>query len=363
MRNHPVRVEGRLDTPLSRGLWLVKWLLALPHYLVVALFVSGGVLVGDRYAPSWQFDFGGLIGLLVLIAAVALLFTGRYPRGIFDVVLGMNRWALRVAAYAALMTDAYPPFRFDAGEREPATEGAPPVESPHAPANRWTGGAITAVLSGSVLALAAIGTLFAGIGAATLNAARGPDGFVSVNAGRLTTDAYAITSDDVTLTAQGVRFLHDSLGRVRVIAHGDEPLFIGVAPSSAADAYLADVAHDQVRRLDRSAGPHYSRSAGTRAPAAPLGQAFWTAESDGATLVWNAEPGQWTVVLMNADGSPGVSADVEAGAIVPALGGIVTGLLTLAAILAMSGTGLIVLGLYLAAPTRTPARPSVTTGS
>jgi Domain of unknown function (DUF4389) len=90
---------------------LVKWwLLAIPHYLVVGVFVGG-----IWYGTNW----GGAIAVLVLIAVVALLFTGRYPRGIFNLVLGMNRWALRVAAYAGLMTDVYPPFRLDMGPTSP----------------------------------------------------------------------------------------------------------------------------------------------------------------------------------------------------------------------------------------------------
>ena len=109
-------------TELNRWLPLVKWLLAIPHYLVLAFFAGGGVYLANEATRSDQsyLNWGsGLIGLLVLFAAVVLLVTGRYPQSIYDLVLGMNRWMLRVAAYAGLMTDQYPPFRLDQGGDDP----------------------------------------------------------------------------------------------------------------------------------------------------------------------------------------------------------------------------------------------------
>lgn len=111
---------------LSRGLVLVKWwLLALPHYLIVAVF-SGGWGVGG----SAKLGGIGLIGLLAVVAAVTLLFTGRYPRPLFDFLMGLNRWCYRVLAYVALMTDVYPPFRLDTGGAEPSPV---PLAKPHHP--------------------------------------------------------------------------------------------------------------------------------------------------------------------------------------------------------------------------------------
>jgi hypothetical protein len=101
---------------LSRGLVLVKWwLLAIPHYVVVATLTSGP---GDGRWLGWG---GGLIGILVLVAMVRLLFTGRYPREMFGLLVGLNRWAFRVAIYALLLTDAYPPFRLDQVDDDAST--------------------------------------------------------------------------------------------------------------------------------------------------------------------------------------------------------------------------------------------------
>ena len=112
--DYPAHLAVAYPARLSRGLVLVKWwLLAIPHYIVIGFFLGGGLYFGWR--------FGGLISVLALIAAVVLAFTGTYPRALFDFVLGMNRWVLRVAAYASLMTDAYPPFRLDMGGDEPAS--------------------------------------------------------------------------------------------------------------------------------------------------------------------------------------------------------------------------------------------------
>jgi Domain of unknown function (DUF4389) len=132
--SYPAHLEIAYPGRLSRGLALVKWwLLAIPQYLVIGLFTSGGVWLAARtgYA-GYQYPAGGwgLIGLLAVIAAIALLVTGQYPQQIFDFVIGMNRWVLRVAAYAGLMTDQYPPFRLDMGGHEPGDTLAPAQPPP-----------------------------------------------------------------------------------------------------------------------------------------------------------------------------------------------------------------------------------------
>ena len=100
-RDYPANLEVEYPEQLSRGLVLVKWwLLAIPQYFVVGVFQGGS-----------GFNFGGLTTLLSVFGAVGLLFNGRYPGDIFELVIGLNRWTFRVMAYALLMRDEYPPYR------------------------------------------------------------------------------------------------------------------------------------------------------------------------------------------------------------------------------------------------------------
>ncbi|TFH11525.1 MAG: DUF4389 domain-containing protein [Candidatus Atribacteria bacterium] len=121
--DYPARFDVVYPEQLSRGLALVKWwLLAIPHYIIVGLFTSGlwAWTMGDGAIDNPAIKLGGgLIGILAILAAFILLFTGRYPRGLFDLLMGLNRWVLRVCTYTALMHDDYPPFRLDMGEEEP----------------------------------------------------------------------------------------------------------------------------------------------------------------------------------------------------------------------------------------------------
>ncbi len=133
--DYPATLDVAYPGELSRGLVLVKWwLLVLPHYLILGLLLSGGWFAFDGGDDERWGDAPGLIGLLVLFAGVALLFTTRYPRSIFDLVLGLDRWVARVVAYAALMTDVYPPFRLDQGGEESRAPPPAPVSPTPAPA-------------------------------------------------------------------------------------------------------------------------------------------------------------------------------------------------------------------------------------
>jgi hypothetical protein len=117
---YPADFDVEYPEQLSRGLVLVKWwLLAIPHYLVVAIFAGGWTLPFSD--DTWQAGGTGLVTLLAVIAMVITLVGRGYPQPLFDFIMGLNRWCYRVLAYAALLRDEYPPFRLDSGGADPAS--------------------------------------------------------------------------------------------------------------------------------------------------------------------------------------------------------------------------------------------------
>jgi hypothetical protein len=116
--DYPARLQiSYPEQPLHRWLPLVKWLLAVPHLLILGAFGGAAWTSGSDAGRTGL----SLIAVSVLIAGVALLFTGRYPTGLFNMLIGIHRWGYRVIAYVALMTDRYPPFRLDQGGEEPSS--------------------------------------------------------------------------------------------------------------------------------------------------------------------------------------------------------------------------------------------------
>jgi hypothetical protein len=366
--DYPAHLDIAYPDKLSRGLvWVKWWLLAIPQYLIVAIFVGGGTWAAWQ-SDTMKFNWapGGLLGLLVLIAAIILLVTGRYPRQIFDFVLGVNRWVLRVAAYAALMTDDYPPFRLDLGGHEPGATltVAPSVRAPEPPPSPppgrwappeqpvrrgWTGARITALVAGSVVALLSLG-LLAGGGVATWadNSQRDAAGYLTTGSHNFSSDTYALTSGKVDLGSSADAVTpSDILGTIRVRVTSTNPqkrLFVGIAPTTAVNRYLAGVSHAEISNWPQGTTT-YRPGSGTVPAGNPGNQKFWSAQSEGAgaqTLTWNPRPGTWTIAVMNTTASPGLDVSADIGATIPDLGWIALGLLAAGAVLLFIGGALVV---------------------
>jgi len=130
--DYPADLTVDYPEHLSRGLVLIKWwLLAIPHYVMILAFFTAGEVRIQLHPGEWiSVPLLSVVSLLLTFAVVALLLTGRYPKGLYDLVLGLNRWAIRVGVYAALLRDEYPPFRLDLGPREPQHAVSPTSPEP-----------------------------------------------------------------------------------------------------------------------------------------------------------------------------------------------------------------------------------------
>jgi Domain of unknown function (DUF4389) len=352
--DYPARLEVAYPEQLSRGLVLVKWwLLAIPQYIVTGIFLGGGSYAAGR-VDEWFWGIGfetGLIGILVLFAGVALLFTTRYPGGLFDLVVGLDRWVARVAAYVLLMRDEYPPFRLDQGGREgeglaepafAAAEAPVPVAGePAAPAARrgWTGGRIALVVVGTIAGLLALVLLVGGCALVVVDQTqRDDDGFLMSPTQDFSTPTYAVVSESADLDTEGAEWALDTfLGTVRIRSESDRPVFVGIGPADEVTRYLGGVERDEVDDLDNSGDPEYSRRSGGAPTAPPDNETFWVASTAGAgeqTLDWEPEDGDWRAVVMNEDASRGVSAELSIGAELDSILWIGIGLLAAGALFA-----------------------------
>ena len=349
--DYPATLELAYPERLSRGLVLVKWwLLAIPHYLVVGVFLGGGYAAATkrRTGSGPSASRSGLIGTLVLFAAWRCSSRRAIRRASSTSSSGLDRWVARVAVYAGLMTDSYPPFRLDQGGEDAA---AVPTEPPPAPAEaaavapaplepaREGGGAgrVVLIVVGSIAAVLAFGLLAGGCALVAVDQTqRDDDGFLMSPSEDFRTSTYAIVSESADIDTDGAEWALDAfLGTVRIRSESDRSVFVGIGPETEVDGYLGGVEHDVVTDFEDE--PRYSRRRGGEPESPPGDQEFWAASSSGSgeqTLEWDPEDGDWRVVVMNADGSRGVSAEMSIGAELDSVIWIGIGLLAAGALLA-----------------------------
>jgi hypothetical protein len=195
-------------------------------------------------------------------------------------------------------------------------------------------------------------------------------GYLTTPSKPFATSTYALTREKLEVDAGGSNWIWNDnwLGKVRVRAEGAsaKPLFIGIGPEAAVAGYLGRVAHADVEDINFDPfRVKYRAIAGGAPRRPPTAQNFWAASASGQgrqTVAWKVRDGDWSVVLMNADGSRGVAADVDLGAKLSFLLWVAIGLLIGGALLLGGGIALIVLAARTGPPPAAPARPATTPG-
>jgi hypothetical protein len=197
--------------------------------------------------------------------------------------------------------------------------------APQTPAARRSSGKTGAIIGASIAALVAVGFIAAGVLSLWGNSQEDKHGYLASGKDRYAASTYALATDnlDVDLDAAGWIVNRDEFGKVRleVESHDAKPVFVGIARTSDVSDYLRGTAYTSVSDIDYSPfRASYSDHDGGGRPAMPADQSFWVASTHGSgtqTLSWDIDEGNWSVVVMNADASRGVDADVNAGIKIP----------------------------------------------
>jgi hypothetical protein len=197
--------------------------------------------------------------------------------------------------------------------------------TPFAAPTRDRTGPILSTIGGGFLAFVAIVLIAAGAALFWVSENKtDANGFYTTASHTYSSPTRALTTQslDINTDAPDWLFSSDNFGRIRIdprATSSDTPVFVGIARTQDVNTYLDQVQHDEI--TDVEVDPFAidkRREAGEARPAMPAAQTFWAASSaDGRPLDWKVRKGEWSVVMMNADGSPGVSVDATVGAKTP----------------------------------------------
>jgi hypothetical protein len=210
----------------------------------------------------------------------------------------------------------------------------------------WTAARIASLVIGSVLVLSSLGLLGAGGTAFWADRTQRDDGYVTTGIHDFSTSGSALATVSTELGSAGFGWLYSPglLDEVRIQVEpvsSSTPLFVGIGDSRDVERYLAGVEHTVITEFW---GEETRTVAGGAPKAAPGTRNFWVASDTGPgarTLVWEPEDGSWTVVVMNADGRPGIGVSAELGARLPAVLWIAVGVLLAGGVLLVGGVLLI----------------------
>lgn len=242
--------------------------------------------------------------------------------------------------------DSFPPPSTDPSAPT-TTLGAP---EPGSPPRRHSAGHVVAIVLGALALLPGLGLLTGGSALAIAQAAA-DDGYFTFTPDRVTSDGVAVITDDEWLDADdGGPWVLDWLDldvRLRADGAGEtDEVFVGIARTDDVEVYLAGAAHSIVDELD-GRDVRYRQEDGSASVIAPDDVDIWVASASGSgeqELTWEARGGRWSVVVMNADGTPGVTADVEVGARSDAVTPIAVTLIVLGSLTVLGSVALIVIG-------------------